>query len=126
MRISDWSSDVCSSDLDVRTLATYKDAGGWLDGKPAIVTRKVGRGSITYVGAWLEPDAMAKLAASLLADAKVGPIVADAHPDFEIAERAGAGKRVLIAINHGDVPHQLTLPAGATPVGGDWPDRKST
>src|SRR3546814_5580968 len=104
MRISDWSSDVCSSDLrvaqyyalddgvgitgaiegkasiwaeaiepvarDVRTLATYKDAGGWLDGKPAIVTRKVGRGSITYVGAWLEPDAMAKLAASLLADAK--------------------------------------------------------
>src|SRR3546814_3711208 len=128
MRISDWSSDVCSSDLvaqyyalddgvgitgaiegkasiwaeaiepvarDVRTLATYKDAGGWLDGKPAIVTRKVGRGSITYVGAWLEPDAMAKLAASLLADAKVGPIVADAPPDFEIAERAGAGKPVL-------------------------------
>src|SRR3546814_1506779 len=65
---------------------------------------------------------MAKLAASLLADAKVGPIVADAHPDFEIAERAGAGKRVLIAINHGDVAHQLTLPAGATPVGGDWTD----
>src|SRR3546814_15477439 len=84
MRISDWSSDVCSSDLrvaqyyalddgvgitgaiegkasiwaeaiepvarDVRTLATYKDAGGWLDGKPAIVTRKVGGGSTTYVG----------------------------------------------------------------------------
>src|SRR3546814_18313082 len=71
------------------------DAGGWLDGKPAIVTRKVGRGSITYVGAWLEPDAMAKLAASLLADAKVGPIVADAHPDLEIAERARDRKSVV-------------------------------
>src|SRR3546814_9934284 len=70
------------------------DAGGWLDGKPAIVTRKVGRGSITYVGAWLEPDAMAQLAASLLADAKVRPIAPDAHPDFEIADRAGVGKRV--------------------------------
>src|SRR3546814_13561995 len=117
MRISDWSSDVCSSDLDVRTLATYKDAGGWLDGKPAIVTRKVGRGSITYVGAWLEPDAMAKLAASLLADAKVGPIAADAHPDFEIVEHACTVKRVLCAINQRDVAHHHHLPAGPTPAG---------
>src|SRR3546814_1926018 len=70
-RISDWSSDVCSSDLaevaqyyaldegvsltgaiagkasiwaeeltptapDVRTIATYRDPGGWLDGKAEI------------------------------------------------------------------------------------------
>src|SRR3546814_11746939 len=92
MRISDWSSDVCSSDLDVRTLATYKDAGGWLDGKPAIVTRKVGRGSITYVGAWLEPDAMATLAASLLADAKVGPIVADADRKRVVEGKSVSGR----------------------------------
>ena len=46
---------------DARVLARYVDKDGWLDGKPAIVTRKVGRGSITYVGAWLDPAAMAQL-----------------------------------------------------------------
>ncbi len=117
-----WAEALEPTARDVRTIATYADAGGWLDGKPAIVTRNVGRGSITYVGAWLDPEAMAKLAASRLADAKVAPLVADAHPDFEIAERAGAGKRILIAINHGSVAHPLTVPAGAKPAGGDWAD----
>ncbi|MFC4846221.1 beta-galactosidase [Hephaestia sp. GCM10023244] len=115
-----WAEAIEPSARDVRTLATYRDAGGWLDGKPAIVTRKVGRGSITYVGALLDPETMASLATSLLADAKITPIIAGAHPDFEIAERAGGGKRVLIAINHGDVAHPLALPAGARPVSGDW------
>ena len=117
-----WAEDVEPIAKDVRVLATYADKGGWLDGKPAIVTRKVGRGSITYVGAWLDPAAMAQLAASLLADAKVTPIVAGADPDLEIAVRAGGGKRVLIAINHGTVAHPLALPAGARPAGGDWAD----
>ncbi|UIJ45241.1 beta-galactosidase [Sphingomonas cannabina] len=115
-----WAEALAPEATDVRTLATYTDPGGWLDGKPAIVTRKVGRGSITYVGAWLDPDTMAKLATTLLADAGVKPLIADAHPDLEIAERTGAGKRVLIVINHGAVAHPLTPPAGAKPAGGDW------
>lgn len=117
-----WAEDIEPVATDVRVLATYADKGGWLDGKPAIVTRKVGRGSITYVGAWLDPAAMAQLAASLLADARVAPLVASAHPDLEIAVRAGGGKRVLIAINHGRTAHPLALPAAAKPAGGDWAD----
>ncbi|WP_066816036.1 beta-galactosidase [Sphingomonas mali] len=115
-----WAEALTPTAGDVRTLATYRDAGGWLDGKPAIVTRSVGRGSITYIGAWLDTATMAKLAANLLADAKVVPIVAGADPDLEIAKRAGAGKRLLIVINHGNVAHPVALPAGASPVGGDW------
>src|SRR3546814_13634848 len=124
MRISDWSSDVCSSDLvaqyyalddgvgitgaiegkasiwaeaiepvarDVRTLATYKDAGGWLDGTPAIVTRKVGRVSLTYDGAWLDPDAMGKLSATLPAPAPVEPLLAETQPHFALPQRTGPG-----------------------------------
>src|SRR3546814_14007808 len=33
MRISDWSSDVCSSDLGERALATHVDAGGGVDAR---------------------------------------------------------------------------------------------
>jgi len=121
-KASIWAEALEPLARDVRTLATYSDPGGWLDGKPAIVTRNVGKGSITYVGAWLDPETMARLAASLLADAKVAPILAGTDPDLEIAERAGAGKRILIAINHGNVAHPLALPAGAKPAGGDWAD----
>lgn len=117
-----WAEDIEPIAKDVRVLATYADKGGWLDGKPAIVTRTVGRGSITYVGAWLDPAAMAQLATGLLADANVKPLVADADADLEIALRAGGGKRVLIAINHGTVAHALALPAGARAAGGDWTD----
>jgi beta-galactosidase len=117
-----WAEALAPTTPDVRTLATYRNAGGWLDGKPAIVSRNVGRGSITYVGAWLDTATMAKLAASLLADANVAPIVNGADPDIEIAERDGAGKRLLIAINHGTVSHAFALPAGAVPVSGDWAD----
>ncbi|WP_296616952.1 beta-galactosidase [Sphingomonas sp.] len=117
-----WAEALTPIAPDVRTLATYRDAGGWLDGKPAIVTRRVGRGSITYVGAWLDAATMAKLAANLLADARIAPIVASADPDLEIAERAGAGKRLVIVINHGNVAHPITLPAGASPVESDWAD----
>jgi beta-galactosidase len=117
-----WAEALEPQARDVRTLATFTDPGGWLDGKPAIVTRKVGRGSITYVGAWLEPAAMEALATRLLADAAIRPVVADAHPDLEIAERAGGGRRVLIVINHGGGDHPVALPAGTVPAGGDWHD----
>ena len=115
-----WAEALVPTAKDARTLATYRDPRGWLDGKPAIVTRAVGKGSITYVGAWLDPATMAKLATNLLADAKIAPIVTGADPDLEIAERAGSGKRVLIVINHGSQPHAFTPRPGATPVSGDW------
>jgi len=115
-----WAEMLAPHAADVRTLATYRNPGGWLDGKPAIVTRNVGRGSITYVGAWLDPATMAKLASTLLGEAKVTPVAPGADPDLEIAERAGAGTRLLIVINHGTAPHPFVPPAGASPVGGDW------
>jgi beta-galactosidase len=117
-----WAETLAPTASDVRTLASYRDTGGWLEGKPAIVSRNVGRGSITYVGAWLDSATMPKLAAMLLADAKITPIVDGADPDIEIAERDGAGKRLLIAINHGKVAHSFVLPAGAVRVSGDWAD----
>uniref|UniRef100_UPI003B3AAD89 beta-galactosidase trimerization domain-containing protein n=1 Tax=Sphingobium sp. TaxID=1912891 RepID=UPI003B3AAD89 len=99
---------------------TYDNPGGWLDGRPAIVSRKVGKGRITYLGAWLEPGPMQQLADHLLSEAKVEPIVPNAHPDLEISERAGKGKRVLIVINHGHEARPLTPPTGAKLAQGQW------
>jgi beta-galactosidase len=115
-----WAEEVRPDAADVQVLATYSDPGGWLDGKAAVVTRKAGRGSITYFGAWLDPVTMKALAARLLGQAKIAPLVPDAHPDLEISERAGGGKRVMIVINHGADARPLMPPKGARFVSGDW------
>lgn len=117
-----WAEEIRPTASDVQVLASYDNPGGWLDGKPALVSRRVGKGRITYLGAWLEPAAMAQLADRLIAEAKLQPLVPDAHPDLEISERAGAGKRVLIVINHGTQARPLTPPSGATLAQGDWKD----
>ncbi|MBC2664215.1 beta-galactosidase [Novosphingobium flavum] len=117
-----WAEEMVPLARDVKIIATYADSGGWLDGKPAIVTRRVGRGSITYVGAWLDPVPMAQLMAGLLAEKGIAPFIPDTPADVEVAVRAGGGKRVLIAINHGSEPHPMSLPASAALRGGDWVD----
>lgn len=115
-----WAEDIKPLASDVEILATYDNPGGWLDGKPALVTRKVGKGRFTYLGAWLEPAAMQQLAARLLSEAKVQPLVPDAHPDLEVSERAGGGKRLLIVINHGKEIRPLTPPTAAILAQGQW------
>ena len=121
-KVAIWAEALEPLAKDVEVLATYTDPGGWLDGKPAVISRAVGKGRITYVGAWLGEEAMARLAADLLAQEKIEPVVPQAHPDLEIGVREGNGKRVLIAINHGDTAHPLRLPRGAQSAGGDWKD----
>lgn len=119
-KVAIWAEDLKPMADDVETLATYTDPGGWLDGKPAIVSRAVGDGRITYVGAWLGEEAMGRLATDLLRQEGIEPIIPGAHADLEIGVRQGAGKRVLMVINHGDTAHPLTLPAGARHESGDW------
>jgi beta-galactosidase len=91
---------------------TYDDGQGWLSGKPAAITRKVGKGSITYIGTWLSGDPMRTVAAHLLEEAGVAPVMPGlaANSSLEICERAGEGKRIWIIINHGAHTETLALP----------------
>lgn len=122
-RVSIWAEALVPDAKDVVVLASFRDPGGWLDRKPAIVTRNVGKGSITYVGAWLPPEAMKTMAGNLLRKAGVAPVVPGLPDDIEVAERAGQDKKVLILINHSATAQNVTLPARAKPVAGDLSGR---
>jgi len=91
-------------------LMRYGASNGWLDGQPAVLERAVGKGTITYVGAWLDPELMSKFTATWLKDAGVNPIVAGVPDGVEVCERTGDGKTVLVLINHTTEPQQVTLP----------------
>ena len=58
--------------------ATAK-SNGWLDDQPAAITRKVGQGSITYIGAWLDQPLTVTFFKNFLAQAKV-PAPSSPHP----------------------------------------------
>ena len=66
----------------------YGPSNGWLDGQPAVITRKVGKGSITYVGAWLDDALLAKLTASAIQQSGVQPIIPNAPEGVEVCERS--------------------------------------
>jgi beta-galactosidase len=113
-----WAETLVPDAADVQVIAHYADPGGWLDGKPAMVTRAVGKGRISYVGAWLDPAAMQALASRLLGEAGIAPVLAGTGPDVEISARAGAGRCVLIAINHGTSAQPAGFPATARAIVG--------
>ena len=101
-------------------LATYSDPGGWLEGKAAAVTRSVGAGRITYLGGWFDDALLGRIAGRLLGEAGITPAIAGAHPDLEVSQRTGSGKKVVIVINHGNEARPLRLPVGASLVTGDY------
>ena len=57
-----WAELLSLRSTDERSAETYGKSNGWLDGQPAAITRKVGKGRITYIGAWLDDGGMADAA----------------------------------------------------------------
>jgi beta-galactosidase len=98
-------------------LAKYKTSqgsAGWLAGQPAILTRQVGKGRITYVGFWPDAATLSALTAEWLKDAEVAPLLPHVSEGVEVCERAGDGRRVLVVINHTTAPQHVALPAAMT------------
>jgi beta-galactosidase len=110
-----WAEMLSTNAADAKVTLRYGKANGWLDGKPAAITRAYGKGSITYLGALLDPSLMTAFVDGQLADAGVQTGLA--VPDgVEAMTREGAGKRITILVNHGATAQRITLPAPMTDV----------
>jgi beta-galactosidase len=95
-------------------LLTYGPSNGWLDNQPAAITRTVGTGSITYIGAWLDQPLLNSLTASFVKNAGVQPILPGVPDGVEVCPRSGSDKSVLILINHTVAAQHIALPATMT------------
>ncbi|SNS99679.1 beta-galactosidase [Granulicella rosea] len=105
-----WAEQLGSLKPDVRTLMRYGKSNGWLDGQPAAVTRKVGQGSITYIGMQLSASMGAKAGAWMLEEAGISETFPNLPEGVDLAVRVGEGKRVLILTNYADQPRVVSLP----------------
>ncbi|MDR2675458.1 MAG: beta-galactosidase [Opitutaceae bacterium] len=95
-----------------KVLMRYGAANGFLDGQPAAVSRKVGRGALACLGAVLEKPLMHRAALAMLADAGIATTPPLPVPDgIEVCRRVGEGRELYIIINHTPRPAAIALPA---------------
>lgn len=114
-KASIWAEALSTSAPDTEVLLRYGQANGWLDGKPAVISRKVGKGRITYVGALVDDAVMKGLIDGALNDAGVARDFA-VPEDVELMTREGEGREIVILVNHGRETREVSLPAAMTDV----------
>ena len=92
-------------------LETYGTSNGWLDGQPAAVTRQVGKGRITYIGAWMDDIGMANAAKWMAEVSGVKQAFGPVPEGVEVSARYGARGTVFILINFSKTEQSVPLSA---------------
>jgi len=109
-----WGELLSTSSPDTEVLLRYGKANGWLDGKPAVITRRVGNGSITYVGTVFDPIAMQALADWLLIRSHIAAAALVVPEGVEASVRYGKDKTVHIIVNFSGGEQTVDLPTAMT------------
>ncbi len=95
---------------DVKVLARYHAPQSWLDGQPAAVTRKIGTGSISYLGVWLSESGMKKAAQWMLNESDAKPDLLQVPDGVEVYRREGHGKTIFIVDNSTHLSQTVLVP----------------
>ena len=109
-QVTIWAEQLKNSAPDAEVLLRYGKSNGWLDGQPAVLTHKYGKGSITYIGAVLDEKLMATAAKWMAETSGVKPFLDGVQDGVEVCRRVGGGKQVFILINHTQEKRQVRLP----------------
>ena len=111
-----WAELLSAQDGGTEVLETYGKSNGWLDGAPAAITRKVGKGRITYIGAWLDEPAMAVAAKWMTDVSGVKPALGPVPGGVEVYPRYGDHGTVFILVNLSKAEQSVSLPGEMTDV----------
>ncbi len=111
-----WAELLSAKEADVEVLMRYGKSNGWLDGQPAAITRKVGKGRITYFGAWLDEETMAQAASWMTEVSNVKPALGQVPDGVEVYPRYGPKGEVFILVNFANRPRTVDLPASMQDV----------
>jgi beta-galactosidase len=106
-----WAELLSTREPDTEILMRYGKSNGWLDGQPAAITRKLGKGRITYLGAWLDPKAMIEAAKWMTSISRVKAALANVPEGVEVSARSGAAGTVYVLINFSGKAQTISLPS---------------
>ncbi len=112
----EWAELLSAKDADTKVLMRYGKSNGWLDDQPAAITRKVGKGSITYIGAWLDTDSMAKAAKWMTEMSGVKAKFGEVPAGVDVYPREGDHGKVFILVNFSNQEQTITTPSAMQDV----------
>ncbi len=111
------TADTWAEVLSLRSSGTsvsleYIDPNGWLDHQPAMITRSIGQGSISYLGTLPDDATLATAIQQAAKDAGIAPPGTPSSNGIEICRRVSDDSRrnVVIVINHTGKPANVTFP----------------
>ena len=105
-----WAEALSVSSPDTQVLLRYAHDTGWLSDQPAMITRPVGKGIITYLGTLPDAAFLSEILADMAGDTNAGTGRNTAGTDVEICERSDdSARRVVVVINHNKDGKWITL-----------------
>jgi beta-galactosidase len=105
-----WAELLGVKNSDVEVLERYGKSNGWLDGQPAAITRKAGKGRITYIGAWLDDAGMTSAAKWMTDVSGVKPALGPVPDGVEVCPRYGEHGAVYVLVNLSKAEQTVSLP----------------
>lgn len=105
-----WAEHLSVRASDAAVVLRYGAGNGWLEGQAAAITRPVGKGRMTYIGAVLDGNLMRAAARWMLEGTGVRAAFGPAPDGVEVCRRAGEGREVFILVNHGPKSVDVPLP----------------
>jgi beta-galactosidase len=111
-----WAELLSAKDSKTEVLATYGKSNGWLDGQPAAISRPVGKGRITYIGAWFDDPGMLAAAKWMTGISGVKPALGPAPDGVEVSARSGPRGTVFILVNLAKTEQSVSLPSAMEDV----------
>ena len=108
--VSVWAEFLKTTPPDAEVLLRYGKSNGWLDEQPAIVTRKYGRGRITYIGGVLSDGLVGAAAQWMTKSSGISPAFGRVPDGIEVCRRIGPRGAVYVLINFGGEKRSVTLP----------------
>jgi len=106
-----WAEQLSVTAPDTEVLMRYGKSNGWLDGQPAAITRKVGKGRITYIGAWMDDATLLNAAKWMTETSSVTAAFGPIPEGVDVYPREGQGKKIFILVNFAKTPQTITLPS---------------
>lgn len=106
-----WAEQLSVSSPEAKVNLRYGKSNGWLDNQPAMITRSVGEGSITYLGTIPEPTLLQTIMQSATTSANIKPAFGPVPTGVEVCRRVASDHIVYILINHSKAAQQVNLPS---------------
>jgi beta-galactosidase len=111
-----WAEQLSLRTSDTEILLHYGKSNGWLDDQPAAITRRVGKGRISYIGASLDTKTMAAAANWMIKTSSVTRALGPVPDGVDVYPRSGNGKLIYILVNFGKTTATVDLPAEMTDI----------